>query len=112
MRDHRWCDLIGACASVIRHANHVRHRNAKSRLTDDQIENGPRHPLAVQNGDDQMNWTDGPFAGARMTRIADQMNWTDGPFEDVLVNCRLRTLNWGQAFVVDASYWEDSQNLP
>jgi len=93
MRDHRSCDLIGACASVIRHANHVRHTNAKSPLTDDQIENGPRHPLADQNGDDQMNWT-------------------DGPFEDVLVNCRLRTLNWGQAFVVDASYWEDSQNLP
>ena len=105
MHDHRWCDLIAACASVSRHANHVRHTNVKSPLTDDQTENGPRHPLADRNGDDQ-NGDD------QMTRIAAQMNWTDGPFEDVLVNCRLRTLNWGQAFVVDASYWEDSQNLP
>ena len=107
MRDHRWCDLIAACASVSRHANHVRHTNAKSLLTSAQNADDQMTRIA-----DQMNWTDGPNAGARMTRIADQMNWTDGPFEDVLVNCRLRTLNWGQAFVVDASYWEDSQNLP
>jgi hypothetical protein len=81
MRDHRWCDLTGACASVIHHANPVRHTNATNPPMDDQSVN-------------------------------DQMNWTDDPFVDVLVNCRLTTLNWGQAFVVDASYWEDSQNLP
>ena len=100
MRDHRWCDLVAACASVSRHANHVRHTNAKSPRT------------SAQNADDQLNWTDDQNGDDQMTRIAAQMNWTDGPFEDVLVNCRLRTLNWGQAFVVDASYWEDSQNLP
>jgi hypothetical protein len=64
----------------------------------DQIANDPRHPGAAQIAGDQS--------------VKDQMNWTDGPFGDVLVNCRLTTLDWGQAFVVDASYWEDSQNLP
>jgi hypothetical protein len=81
MRDHRLCDLLAACASVIRLANHVRHTNAKN------------PPMG--------DWS-----------VNDPMNWTDDPFVDVLVNCRLTTLNWGQAFVVDASYWEDSQNLP
>jgi hypothetical protein len=124
MRDHRLCDLLAACASVIRLANHVRHTNAKNppmddqsvndpttctgdrmtRIADqmiriaDQIANDPRHPEDDPNGDDQS--------------VNDQMNWTDDPFVDVLVNCRLATLDWGQAFVVDASYWEDSQNLP
>ena len=83
---------------MIRHANHGRHTNAKNPPRDDQIANDPRHPGAAQLADDQS--------------VNDQMNWTDGPFGDVLVNCRLTTLDWGQAFVVDASYWEDSQNLP
>lgn len=83
---------------MIRHANHGRHTNAKNPPRDDQSVNDPRHPGAAQIADDQS--------------VNDQMNWTDGPFGDVLVNCRLTTLDWGQAFVVDASYWEDSQNLP
>ena len=83
---------------MIRHANHGRHTNAKNPPRDDQSVNDPRHPGAGQIAGDQS--------------VNDQMNWTDGPFGDVLVNCRLTTLDWVQAFVVDASYWEDSQNLP
>ena len=100
---------------MIRHANHVRHTHAKNLPRDDQSVNDPNagarmSRIADQIANDPRHPGAGQIAGDQS--VNDQMNWTDGPFGDVLVNCRLTTLDWGQAFVVDASYWEDSQNLP